>query len=548
MLVNGKRLSSAMVGLFVAASMLASMSTAVFADETTGETTPEERTVYTSTDNFSIASGDGTWDDGVWSAQVLSNEKGTYTNLTYTCNNETEWCSESNGKWDEFVVSGSKIQAAKGGASEDWGVRTFTAPDTGKVNLTSDACIAERETAFYFRIVLENAAGVRKTLFPSDKAYETYYGWGTVAAINIENIDINKGDKIHYEIRRWGSSTAHAPLPLVSTVTYTDITPFDAYSQKEEYSSEENFKVEANVNGIWDGVWQGANYSTGLDKYDPLTLPVSVYTRLGSKNGMYSNVSANANSSAVAGSVMKTKNGTSTDLVVNSFLVPRDGLVSIAPGILRRHKDSVLGNPAGQSGDDDACGVKARIRVTRYATGETEQLWPLDQEDGFAHATVGKGAVLNTPELTVRVHWGDKIRFEFTEDPKSANMQYFIWKQSVRYAPKLVSASGEIITDFAAAVGAGVTAAIPAYSDLKDITDAVALVAFYDGEGGLYDVKIQPVSDFSQLIRIPLGEAKDLTAGSVKILLFDSMRTINPIYPFGGETLIFKADEAGGTK
>ena len=544
MFINFKRLIRTMMGLFVMAAMLAAGNTAVFAEDPAGggaqedPPVPAERMVYNSTDNFSTASGDGTWDDGIWSAQVLSNSSGAYTNLKYTCANATEWCSGKTGNWDATVVSGSKIQAEAGGTSEDWGVRTFTAPEKGTINLTSEACAeSDGGAAFYFRIVLENSCGIKRTLFPESGDYGTYYPWGTVDAINIENIAVDKNDKIRYEIRRWGTSAKHATLPLVSTITYTEITEIDEYQFKTEYSSDENFKIEENVNGIWDGVWQGANYSTGYDRYAPLTTIVTVYTRLAPKNGMYSDAT-HANSSAVAGSVMKTKNGGSTDLVVNSFLVPRDGLVSIAPGILRRHKDLTLGNPAGQSGEDDATSVKVRIRVTRYATGETELLWPLNSEDGFAHGAVGKGDYLSTPELLVHVNWGDKIRFEFTEDPKSNNSQYFIWKQSVRYSPTLISESGKTVTDFKDAVAADVTAAIPAYSDLQDVSEAVALVVFYDNNGMMYDLKMQQINDFTQPIRIPLGEAKDLTAGSVKVLLLDSLQSLNPISIFGSEALV----------
>ena len=134
------------VGLLTVAMLVTLIPVAAFAGET------EERLVYQSSTNFSIETGDGTWDDGIWAAQVLNPDTDTYTNLTYGMS-YGNWSADGTAEADVYgvnenmndhVVGAYRIQPPSNGrwANVDtrthYAVKTFTAPKAGNITITSD--------------------------------------------------------------------------------------------------------------------------------------------------------------------------------------------------------------------------------------------------------------------------------------------------------------------------------------------------------------------------------------------------------------------------
>lgn len=371
----------------------------------------DDLTAYVSTEDFSISSGDGVWGK-VWSAQLCSDSQGTYTNMTYTCNGDTEWCNGWPGNWTAFTVSGNKLQATKDTNSADWAVRTFTAPMAGKVNLTSEQCQATSATAFRFRIVLENESGEKRTLFPTETAdgknYADYSGWGIVDGISIESVEISAGDKIRYELSRSGTQASPAVLPLVSTVTYTE------YSQEGEtvvYDPAENY-TNTSGDGTWGEVWSAQLYSAAESDYSNM--------RHTHGDSYCSGFPGNWNGFLVSAGAMQMAAAQTEDSAVRTFTAPMDGIVTV-------------GKCEFQETGGGAAGV--RITITRK-NGNTVTVWPRPSdsgvEDGYRVFTAW-GWVTQPAIRNLAVARGDKIHFEGKKKSADAKLSKFAWSSTVTY-------------------------------------------------------------------------------------------------------------------
>lgn len=167
--------------------------------------------IYQSSSNFSIDSGDGTWDDGLWTAQVLDND-GNYTPITAT-GNDSDVQGDYWGRGSTYIIVNDKyISAANNGGgiynttddSSFTAVKTFNAPMTGRVKITYGGHLASDnggKTAF--RVRKQSYTGELSQIYPTDGSYANSINASDyIEPIPPIEVELHKGDKLHFEVKR----------------------------------------------------------------------------------------------------------------------------------------------------------------------------------------------------------------------------------------------------------------------------------------------------------------------------------------------------------
>lgn len=401
----------------------------------------DTRDVYKSSENFSTASGDGSWDGGVWTANMLDTVTDIYTPLK--TGGDSAWSEHS------VSVSGSEIVPFSAGATSATAnahigaAKTFTAPKDGFVRIsyaptvhhngdTYGISVYQINKQMSFRVRHENIEGL-KTVYPLDGGYiNSNTGWNPaiyemVEANAVTNIiEVKQGDKLHFEVRKAtaGGDNWHGVYcdPVVEYVSVPGYVP----SQRMVYQSSAKFSIETS-DGTWDdGIWSAQILNPETDEYENLasTDLDREYIGKDSENAVayvHSKDSGNNNNHAVgAFRIAPANNGvwsyepTRFWYVAKTFTAPRDGRISVSCGDNRLECND---------------GRKPKVRIRKKtADGRTISLM-----DETSLVWAGLNKAHNAKHLNIKK--GETIHFEVvrTDTSTKNTHSYVYWDPIVTY-------------------------------------------------------------------------------------------------------------------
>lgn len=216
--------------------------------------TPHNKTNSCQTENisfysnefFSTSAGDGTWDNGVWSAQLMNDADSDYVNMNNS-NGSWSYCDKYSGHWNGFNVSGSVLQTTEDISVDTSAVRTFTAPMTGTVTI-NESIVKGGASDTYIRIVKEDANGNITSVWPVNRAewpyngYNYSYAWIDVIQPEISNIMLNAGDKLHFEMKKQYENDSMTSVTWENGITYTDY-PIEELPYTDGNIRPESYKI-----------------------------------------------------------------------------------------------------------------------------------------------------------------------------------------------------------------------------------------------------------------------------------------------------------------
>lgn len=395
-----------LISMLISISMIFTMlPTLTFAEEETAD-------VYTSTEKYS-ENTNGTWDNGVWSAEVYSASNGTYTTLTNK--NGDDYCDAYPGHWDGFLANGKKLQTTAANSSDSV-VRAFTAPKDGIVTISQ--CREFQESGgnpLAIRITLTKS-GETTTIWPEagidmavnkDNGYRDVGGWNFVTQRAVNDIEVSKGDIIRFEMKKQNSTDGSGVLNWENTVTYKHYTQAPiTYSSLDNYSNAES-------NATWNnGMWTAQ------------TLSGTTYTNMAGKNGdeYCFGWTGNWDGFLAGGKKLQTAAGNSSDSAVRTFTAPRTGIVNIE-------------KTKFQESNNGKAGVRIIIQRTGEETAET--LWPdekIDPNITDGHISFGNWNWVTQREINgISVKKGDIIRFEMKKLNGSDERSVINWENKITY-------------------------------------------------------------------------------------------------------------------
>lgn len=100
---------------------------------------------------------------------------------------------------------------------------------------------------------------------------------------------------------------------------------------------------------------------------------------------------------------------------------------------------------------------------------------------------------------------------------------------------EFLDASGNKLTDFDNVTSTdNVKVHIPMLDEIKKNKEAVAIVVLYDSNGKYIKLYSEEITDFSKNIEFNMGKAIEETGGSIKVFIWDSLRTMEPLCKSAG--------------
>lgn len=100
---------------------------------------------------------------------------------------------------------------------------------------------------------------------------------------------------------------------------------------------------------------------------------------------------------------------------------------------------------------------------------------------------------------------------------------------------EFLDASGNKLTDFNSIASTdNVKVHIPMLDEIKKNKEAVAIVVLYDSNGRYIKLYSEEITDFSKNIEFNMGKAIEETGGSIKVFIWDSLRTMEPLCKSAG--------------
>ena len=250
----------------------AAMFSGVFAEGT--DEAEQERLMYQSSDNYAISS-DGTWDGGIWSAQVYDLEKNAYSRMT-DASSGAKWgvnYGTDDGDYYRLAVTNPDNYQRIGaywmtpaartkadGSHKNPAVKTFTAPKSGTVTIAcGDNKFGPKDgMQSNTRIRLESGDGTLSTVWPSDAEYFTMPKDSTAnVPYDPFSISLKQGEKLHFEVSRnvekLDTDSVWARIYWDPVVTYQSIDPDtpDEPDDQIRYQASEAFRAASNSDRHW---------------------------------------------------------------------------------------------------------------------------------------------------------------------------------------------------------------------------------------------------------------------------------------------------------
>lgn len=200
---------------------------------------------YRSSENFSVTSGDGTWDNGRWSANRMNSDSDVYTTIT----------NISEGMWKNTVAVGATQMFPPTGGVFEIGemnnrcpVKTFNPPKTGFVTIsfaevenpnrndrdagkTLGVSATDPIKQMSFRVRIKTAEGQFSTVYPRSGDYVSSENTGAYSSTGIVEAGKlcavaeikNVNDALHFEIKKTvGNEENFAGAYCDPIVTYFD--------------------------------------------------------------------------------------------------------------------------------------------------------------------------------------------------------------------------------------------------------------------------------------------------------------------------------------
>lgn len=413
------------VGLLTVAMLVTLIPVAAFATET------EERLVYQSSTNFSIETGDGTWDDGIWAATLvdLSGANPMYSTVTTTDDSE-RFISEHGTYVDADEIAPVTQNANKDNYAIYGAAKTFTAPKSGNITISyADVANGENVGAVVkyawnqgmkFRITKQSGSNAATKIYPADAEYlENKTNNGTIIVVEsgvTTKTTVNEGDKIHFEVMRMDNKNPWQGVYCDPIITYTTeeegggnggetddnegetpVVPED----KTVFQSSENFSTESG-DGTWDDVWSASmlNFNT------------NVYTILSADgNAWKSNNVAIDNTHMIPYIGNKANVSANNHIgVAKTFTAPKDGYVKIYFATVKNpYNNTDYGISVHQANR------QMSFRIRHQSGTEVTKIYPITGDflesrlnDYTSFEMLEADKVVNT----IEIKQGDKIHFE----------------------------------------------------------------------------------------------------------------------------------------
>ncbi len=313
----------------------------------------DTRTVYKSSEYFSTTSGDGTWDNGIWSANVIDTTAGTYTVMTGV--GSGKWTGEKGTYVDADEIAPACGNNVVEGDLHIGATKTFTAPKDGYVKISYAESIHDAMTGGVFKYawnqgfkyrVTQQSGTEMTTIFPKTGNYlenNVNQHPSMIEANTITNtIAVNQGDKIHFEILRNKAYESWQGVFCDPVVEYlADNTP----TERMVYQSSVNFSTTSG-DGTWDGgIWTAQLLNPETDEYVTLTKSDAERESIGKdmeavEAYIHSKDAENIGNNQAVGAyrISVANNGTWSDeatrfwYATKTFTAPRDGRISISCG------------------------------------------------------------------------------------------------------------------------------------------------------------------------------------------------------------------------
>ncbi|MDD6484666.1 MAG: endo-1,4-beta-xylanase, partial [Clostridiales bacterium] len=227
------------------------------------------RMIYSSADRFSTDSGDGKWDKGIWSAQILNPLTDEYVNINGINSNKFIDCEESEAYTyvaeNDMAVGAYRITPPNDSVQFEsetgawYTSRTFTAPKAGEVTLTCDEnkITSDDDSAPKFRIRKVGRGGEITVLLDETVISNSTDNY----AYSALTTNVLPGDRIHFEVARTQESGICSPnIYWNPIVTYADSSGSVKPISAEQYPTD----IPIYFNGIQSGLMHKPYKNNGV--------------------------------------------------------------------------------------------------------------------------------------------------------------------------------------------------------------------------------------------------------------------------------------------
>lgn len=531
----------------------------------------DSRTTFKSSEYFNVGKGDGTWENGVWSAETVNPETNVYTKMTCVVKNTdfgNVYAPTSGG--NDHYVGAERISPPTNGqwSTADlrthWAAKTFTAPFNGRITVScvNDQIISNDGSYPKVRVRFESNGEFKELLA------EKSLSWGgNPVSQGTYDVNVKQGDKIHFEVLRThayssdnnGTIKYNHAFPKV----YWDpvITYLPAPADRTTFRSAEFYDTTGET-AKWDnGVWQAWFYdwnkegaTTERDKYQLMKgtrEDDGIVKWANNEKSEAGDYNYNGNAAQIGPEFMRVElipyesgkvpateyEKTYQDAIygypigrdypVKVFKAPKTGVVSIGA--------HVMAAPAADKG------VRVRIMKMNATSSEPVQVWPYS---GFK--TYAAGETINFTPVTTALAEGDMLMFEcvfkFGEGFSSPYAGTINWDPTVTYTDGV--AINNIGTEFKSgedivtgvtniATAANLTATIPVYSGTA-FEKAIVVVGIYDSNDMLVRVGMSEDISISATepnnVPVTFGAAaSEIESGSIKVFLWEGLSSLAPV-------------------
>ena len=418
-----KRGFAALLAAVVAAACIPSVALA--ADDES-----EERLVYQSSENFSTASADGTWDGGVWSAQIIDPNSSAAMMITGTValrdglGENAEPAAGYQTADGGHAVSAYRILPSPRNTVENFAysaAKVFTAPRTGSVTISCGGDKIQTTDGSGPSVRIRKLSGGTMTqVWPSSGSEKL--GW---AAYNGKHDDIKmtlkEGDKLYFEGMRNTNGKDHMWTFIYwdPIVTYAPTAPV---VQRDVYRSSEFFSIET-ADGTWDGgTWSAQIVDPDGSAAEVITGTKSARDVMGAETSEAAAVyqTADGGQAVSAYRIAPAPRNTVENYGYSSakvFKAPRSGVVTIScgGGKIQTNENS---HPS--------------VRIRKLSNGTMSQVWPSSGSQRLDDSSMNAAH----DDITLYITKGEKIFFEGLRNTnKSDHMwTHIYWDPIVTYA------------------------------------------------------------------------------------------------------------------
>lgn len=396
-----------------------------------GTTDSEERLIYQSSTNFSTETADGTWDGGIWSAQLVNPETDETSMITGTValrdgmGANAEQASAYQTSAGGQAISAYRVMAAPRNNAENFtfnAAKVFTAPRTGRVTISCGGDKIQTSDG--------SKPSVRIRKLSNDSFSQVWPSSGSTqlgdSSTNYKHdsitLTLKEGEKLYFEGIRNTNGRDHlwSFIYWDPVVTYA---PKSQVVQRERYQSSEFFNTD-NADGTWDG----GTWSAQL--VDPET----------NKTSMIENIKAARGGMGANGEEVSTYQTSDGGQAVSAYRItpsPRNNVENFSFNAAKVFTAPRSGKITISCGDDriqtsDGSGPSVRIR--KLTGSDFTQIWPASgsQKLGWA-AFNGKH-----DDITLTVKKGDKLYFEGIRNTNVKDNMWsnIYWDPIVTYAQK----------------------------------------------------------------------------------------------------------------